>query len=421
LKFKESLFEGNAPNPIEGETREWYDPYEPIVPSYDGEMSGQYPKEANYSEFREKFAKKIVFQSGKPIQRDGKDDSGFITAWEYSPGNKVFGRAYWPVPIGNFQLGKSRTDGKPVYGPKKIKGLQNLEMVLRVFIDGKVIPNGGAPDDDFRFCFNFIFIFIFISFCFSFFDRSSGASFWTSSQSCNFHVLSDPVDDYEDTWTHASQKMAHHLVASGAGKKLVRFELSFRLVPKLENLSRHKAFPWAIHPLSAPLASGELTVTMPNGSVCPDFLPSFKNPFSSDVAQQFLDYMKNHREWGKRNKLREVPIRLSICSNFYVSATKWYEIVGMNRLQEHPSSYAIDFKLLVYRSPTGGWDSEHCAVFDLSMQVDVGVNEEPDLAKGWYFQGVGGNVTFSVDHLSQADIEQIPQRCPEEKRIAFKG
>jgi hypothetical protein len=32
-----------------------------------------------------------------------------------------------------------------------------------------------------------------------------------------------------------------------------------------------------------------------------------------------------------------------------------YEIVGMNRLQEHPSSYAIDFKLLVYRSPTGGF------------------------------------------------------------------
>jgi hypothetical protein len=55
------------------------------------------------------------------------------------------------------------------------------------------------------------------------------------------------------------------------------------------------------------------------------------------------------------------------------------------------------------------------------MQVDVGVNEKPDLAKGFYFQGVGGNVTFSVDHLSQADIEHIPERCPEEKRIAFKG
>lgn len=366
-----------------------------------------------WGDFREKYSGKIVF-SKKEIERSTVDDSEFQTEFDYS--DNVCGRAFWPYVLNSLPLGKD-ADGKPVYGFETLSQdwywndppTFTLEMMLDYYIDGKLIERKGHDSTTYS-------------------SQRGNASekrsdHWRFSQTMKLWCLSHPCHDPYDEWCLNSQRVMHHLVLSGAGKKTVKVELSYRVIPNAQAVAMQMN-PDRITPKSKPIATGEFTVNMPNGAVKPMLIPK---PRGDAVEKAMMEFYNNSGGWGKRADKTEHPIAVASRGEFYVAGYKNWP-VGSTEIQhlgltvkntmyvKLPHEHGMTCHSMFYRSPMTGWQYEGVALFTRCALSIPGPKKEPKIPPLDGETGMSRMKWIDVDLLSEEELAMFKRTCPEDKR-----
>lgn len=401
--------------------REGYEWITPADPSLAVRPAKSMKDSKLWSDVHKKYAGKIVF-SKAPIDPTESKDSSFTTA--FSGSDNIFGRAYWPHAISQLPLAKNKETGEPEYGPRFMLNRNCwqhwLELLQVVTIDGQEIKRDDQPHGTFSFF------------------KTRGArnvkdekqyesklgtqvDFYAFTQSMRLHVSRPAVDDTDDDWECASNRILFHLSQLPAGKHTVKIDLCFRYCSGNDNYPAklEPAFPMRSTELSHPIASGEFEIdTAKNPVKMGAMFPKRKTGVGSVAAsyeKQIKELLCSSSGWGRRSPKTEVPIYVALEGDWYCSGTKWYR--SGDCLVEEPTEYSIPFVAFFYRSPQHGWNREEIAVFHLSAVTQSGRGQKP--SPPFVGIAVGNSHTFDVDLLNPAELSTFTRSPPELRAGVF--
>ena len=411
-------------DPLE-EKAEWYADPELVVPGSEGTTQRRLADESNeliYGEYRRKHAGKIVF-ANRLVERTSEDDSILSDSFEWGKDTEVFGRAHWPTAMVNYQLAKD-AEGKALYGPERLLSKGGTEHWLEVFtrlsINGEVVePNGNHPDNEWAM--------------FRYRSEDAGGknadNFWSFALTCRIPVLSESPNAQDD-WTRSAQKTLRQLMKCGAGNHTVKLDLCFRVTVGQDIIARRDVVPARNSLGSVPLASGEFTITLPNGIVAPPIFPITKSAYAGDerkrIEDLFLKTLQKSQEWGQRGTKPETVVKVSLDGDWYVSREPSEEIKGHHKFKrggieseyeviKHPGLYSLDFNCLIYRSPLTGWAAEYVVVFSLRANQTMRDGVKPTISDDNFGISSNYNTFMDVDALGESELALF-ERCPERMR-----
>jgi hypothetical protein len=264
-----------ASSPTSDIEETWVSPLSMQIKPY--EISSEFASDRNagesetWSNEQKALSGKIVFAK-KKIGPSGLNSSELSS--DFQGNDEIFARAFWPVVLNRVPLGKCPKSGKLLYGPKSFEVEKSMkafeaEKSLHFYVYASI--NGVPVNELVTFSpFKSIGADVVSAYTESPDYVGMNVDYWTSNQSFPFLVSAKSVEDWENPWDIAAQRLKALISRLNPGKHAIKLELRYRVYTKpSQNRGYNPSidFPIFNTSMSASIASGEFTIDTSNSPV----------------------------------------------------------------------------------------------------------------------------------------------------------
>eukprot|EP01027_Heterolobosea_sp_BB2_P007380 GEZU01010990.1.p1 GENE.GEZU01010990.1~~GEZU01010990.1.p1 ORF type:complete len:1969 (+),score=875.10 GEZU01010990.1:179-6085(+) len=378
------------------------------------------------------FSNEFIPENNAPVRYDNK----------FKVGESIYARANWPVLLNQYAIAKDRKTGELLKAPDQIENF-SVELLLFVYIDGKLVERPGQPS---------------LSFTYYRESANSGtSSFYSHLKTIQFIVQRAENENMaygtgafnNGEWDLISQRLILALRNANAapGDHKIKFDLCFRI--RADDLCPLDTtiFPDFDTPVSAPLATGELTLTIPSVQSLKLFnlLPVHRTDLAHGQAKSDEVARLAHEQMKQHTTVFGVPIKVATVSELYRNIQRearqrekevevrdhhygGYQRIRVTETYHVNVCYTMCMNLLAaaYRNPQDSKEHKTESVAFMHLQATTRNENAPDVdtAKGSIppLDGLREHNEFEIEaDLMHDGCLDFVTRPPADERSGLKG